>query len=251
MMSPRARPVAAVAVLTLLAVIAVGGAAGATDIGPAADSPATTADGSVAVSEADSLVGANRSAFVVAVAADGDATVTLRLTYDLTDADEAAAFERIDGDAANATARFRDRLSAVAARTVDATGREMRVSDAEATVSTAADVGTIRLTASWSNLAAVDGHRLTVAEPFASDFRPDRAFVLVGPDGYAVANASVPAAATTDAGAAWEPGTDLTGFSATFAPTANSTAGSLPTPLAPTLALIAVGALGYAGWRRR
>lgn len=250
-MSLGARSAAAIAALTLLAVVGAAGAAGATEAGPAVDRPAATADGSVTLPEDGSLVAPNRSAFVVAVDADGDATVTLRLTYDLTDADEEAAFERIDGDTANATARFHERLSAVAARTADATGREMRVSDAGASVSATEGVGTIRLTASWTNLAAVDGERLTVAEPFASEFRPDRAFVLLAPDGHALANASVPAATTTDAGAVWEPGADLTGFSATLAPDDGSTVDSLPTPLAPTLALLAVGALGYAGWRRR
>lgn len=249
-MTPRGRSVAAIAVLTLLAVAGAGGAMGVAEATPAADRPSAAADGSVTLSEDGSLVAPNRSAFVIAVDADGDATVTLRLTYDLTDADEEAAFERIDDDTANATARFHERLSAVAVRTADATGREMRVSDSGASVSTTDGVGTIQLTASWTNLAAVDGERLTVAEPFASEFRPDRAFVLLAPDGYALANASVPAAATTDAGAVWESGADLTGFSATLAPDDGSTDDSLPTPLAPTLALIAVGALGYAGWRR-
>jgi len=97
-----------------------------------------------------------------------------------------------------------------------------------------------------------------VSEPFASEFRPDRPFVLVAPDGYALADATVSADATstTSGGsstAEWTAGTDLSGFSATLAPsdaTDGVTDGSLPTPLAPTLALIAAGLLGYVGWRR-
>lgn len=199
------------------------------------------------------------SAFVVELEPDGDATVTLALAYDRSDGDEEAAFERVRDRSENVTARYAERLSRIADRTSTATGREMAVSRAEMNVSATGDVGVIRLSASWTNLAAVDGDRLLVSEPFASEFRPDRPFVLVAPEGYAIGDTSVdpdattPVAETTPATAEWTAGTDLSGFSATLAPsdaTGSVTDGSLPTPLVPTLALVSVGLLAYAGWRR-
>ncbi|WP_424014046.1 DUF7345 domain-containing protein [Halorubrum xinjiangense] len=197
------------------------------------------------------------SSFVVALDADGDATVTLVLTYDLADADDEAAFEELRERPENVTARFGDRLTRIAERTATETDREMRVADARTEFESTNETGAVRISATWTNLAAVDGDRLVVSEPFASAFRPDRPFVLVAPDGYALADATVEADATTPAsetGAAsaeWRPGTDLSGFSVTLAPAEGGvTDGSLPTPLAPTLALLVAGLLGYAGWRR-
>ncbi|EMA61513.1 DUF7345 domain-containing protein [Halorubrum lipolyticum] len=198
------------------------------------------------------------SSFVVALDADGDATVALVLTYDLADADDEAAFEELRERPENVTDRFDDRMTRIAERTAAETGREMSVSDVRAEVESTDGTGVVRLSATWANLAAVDGDRLVVSEPFESAFRPDRPFVLVAPDGYVLADATVEADATTrtdGTGAAiaeWSPGTDLSGFSAAFAPaeTGGVTEGSLPTPLVPTLALLAAGLLGYAGWRR-
>lgn len=198
------------------------------------------------------------SSFVVALDADGDATVTLVLTYDLADDADEAAFEELRERPENLTARFDDRMTRIAERTATETGREIRVSDVRTEVESADGTGVVRLSASWANLAAVDGDRLVVSEPFESAFRPDRPFVLVAPDGYELADATVEADATTptDGGgvaiAEWSPGTDLSGFSATLAPAESGgvTGESLPTPLASTLALLVAGLLAYAGWRR-
>jgi len=230
------------AVLLLSALVAPGAVA-------AADGPATT-----------DAVAEEGSAFVVELDADGDATVTLVLSYDLADGDDEAAFEALRERPENVTANFGDRMSGIADRTAAETDREMTVSDARADVESADGTGVVRLSASWTNLAAVEGDRLVVSEPFASEFRPDRQFVVVAPDGYALADATVPADSTTaadDAGSAtatWTAGTDLSGFSATLVPgdaADAATDGSLPTPLAPTLALVAGGLLAYVGWRRR
>lgn len=199
------------------------------------------------------------SAFVVELEPDGDATVALVLTYDLADSDDETAFERLHENAGNATARFEERIAGIADRTTAATGREMAVANATVEASTTDGTGVVRVSASWTNLAAVDGDRLVVSEPFAGEFRPDRPFVLVAPDGYAITDATVdpdamtPVEETGPATAEWTAGTDLSGFSATIAPAdaaGGTTDGSLPTPLAPTLALVAAGLLAYAGWRR-
>jgi hypothetical protein len=198
------------------------------------------------------------SSFVVALDADGDATATLVLTYDLADDADEAAFEELRERPENATARFDDRMTRIAERTATETGREMSVSDVRTEVESTDGTGVVRLSATWANLAAVDGDRLVVSEPFESAFRPDRPFVLVAPDGYTLANTTVEADATTETdgtgtvSAEWRPGTDLSGFSATLKPaeTGGATGDSLPTPLASTLTLLVAGLLGYAGWRR-
>ncbi|VTT87071.1 unknown [Halorubrum sp. DM2] len=230
---------AAVAALAVIAVFLVPGVA-------ALDGPGT----GPAVEEG--------SSFVVALDADGDATVTVVLTYDLADDADEAAFEALRERPENVTDRFENRMTRIAERTAAETGREMGVSDARLEAESTDGTGVVRVSATWTNLAAVDGDRLVVSEPFASAFRPDRPFVLVAPDGYALTDATVEADATTStaegsaATAEWRPGADLSGFSATLAPTeaGGVTDGSLPTPLVPTLALLVAGLLGYAGWRR-
>lgn len=243
-MRSRSRTVAVVAAVASVALIGAFLAPGAA----ALDDPGTEA----AFEEG--------SAFVVALEPDGDATVTLVLTYDLADADDEAAFEELRERPEDVTARFDDRISRIADRTATQVDREMTVSDVRTEIESGDGTGVVRLSATWTNLAAVDGDRLVVSEPFASEFRPDRPFVLVAPDGYALADATVAADATTSSGgesgdavtAEWAAGTDLSGFSAAFASSdaAGVTDGSLPTPLAPTLALLAAGLLGYVGWRR-
>ena len=198
------------------------------------------------------------SSFVVTLDADGDATVALVLTYDLDDDADEAAFEELRQRPENVTDQFGARMTRIADRTAAETGREMRVSDVRTDVTSTNGTGVVRLSATWTDLAAVDGDRLTVSEPFASAFQPDRPFVIVSPDGYAPADATVEAVATTPAdgtsaaSAEWEAGTDLSGFSATLAPAeaGGVTDTSLPTPLALTLAMLVAGLLGYAVWRR-
>jgi hypothetical protein len=212
---------------------------------------AAVAPGAVSAQEA---VADDRSAFVVDVEEDGDATVSLSLTYALDDESDEAAFDRLREDTANVTQRFDERLSRIANRTASETGREMSVSDVEAAVTTTDGVGVLTLSATWSNLAAVEGDRLVVESPFANDFRPNRPFVLVAPDGYALTDTAVPADRSEGPVTEWNAGTDLTGFSVTLAPSeavdGATTSESLPAPLASVLAAGLVALLGYAGWRR-
>lgn len=203
---------------------------------------------------AQEAVPEDRSAFVVEVAPDGDARVSLALTYELNGGTDEAAFDRIDENAENVTAQFTDRLSGVATRTESETGREMTISNVSVDLTTNDGVGIVTLSASWSNLAAVQGDRLVVAEPFASGFQPDRPFVLVAPDGHTIVETTVPADSTERTTAEWSADTDLSGFSATLGPddgaAGGATGSSLPTPLVSLLAAGLVALLGYAGWRR-
>jgi PGF-CTERM protein len=160
--------------------------------------------------------------FLVELDAAGDADVSVTFTYDLDSEDERAAFEELQGNetARKALAeRFGNRMAAVAEDTSAATDREMSVGDPTAQLRRDGDVGTVELSVAWSNLAAVDGDRLTVTEPFASGFEPDRAFAVVPPEGYGVSSAEPTPSGSDETTATWDAGTSLEGFEAVVEPT--------------------------------
>lgn len=159
---------------------------------------------------------------VVELHEDGSADVVLTLTYDLNSDDERDAFRTLENDSDTRTQvrdRFADRMASVAASAENATGREMRVSDATIDVYTTegGETGVVELGVRWHGLAAVEGDRLVVTQPFASGFETDRRVAFVPPEGYELAEAT-PEPATDGRRATWSPGTDLEGFEATFAP---------------------------------
>lgn len=194
----------------------------------------------------------DRSAFVVEMEANGDATVSLTLTYDLSEDRGEAAFEEVRENSSILADRFDERLSRIADRTATETDREMAVSNPHVAVRTTDGVGIVELSVSWSNLAAVDGETLVVTEPFSSEFQPDRTFVLTTPDGYAMADTTVPADEAGTATAEWEPGTDLSGFSATVSPNEGGaeTSDSTPVPLGSILGAVLLSLSVYGVWNR-
>lgn len=163
---------------------------------------------------------ATEPAFVVDLDAEGDATVTLRLTYDLTDDDEQAAFEDLQTDEEARTdyrERYVARLADVAENAETETGREMAVADGAIEFSTTDDTGIVALSVDWTGLAAASDGEVTVTEPFASGFEPAQQFVVVAPDGYEHSSAAVEPTTTADGAAVWAAGTDLSGFELAFA----------------------------------
>lgn len=158
--------------------------------------------------------------FVVTVD-DGDAEVALTLTFDLTTDSERAAFEELRENETvreQSTERFGGRLESVADEAGDRTGREMSISDVSVDIRTEADgdQGTVTYRATWANLAATDGDELTVTEPFASGFEPDRTLRIVGPDGATIVDAKPSPATQSDGSVVYESGTNLDGFAVTF-----------------------------------
>lgn len=157
------------------------------------------------------------SGFVIELEETGDATVSLVLTYDLEDEQDLDSFEQMRANTVNTTDRFESRLSRIAERTAVETDREMSVSDPEMTVETQGERGVIRLSVSWTNLAATQDETLHVSEPFSNEFDPDRPLVLIAPDGYTFADSTVTADSTGTQTAQWDSGTDLSGFATTIA----------------------------------
>jgi hypothetical protein len=160
-------------------------------------------------------------AFVVAVAPDGGAEVTVTYTFDLTDETRQQAFADLQSNE-TAQAAFRDRfrtlLAGVASDAANATGREMSIQDVSMSMRTEGETGVVALSATWSGLAATVDDRLVVTEPFASGFNPDRAFVVTAPEGYTVASASPAPDHDSDGRVSWESGATLDGFGVSVEP---------------------------------
>jgi len=193
---------------------------------------------------------------VVEVQEGGDAVVTLTATYDLTSEAERDAFASLRNDQSareNATRRYAAGLDSVARNASDRVDREMRVPADAASVSLEerGDVGVVRYSATWENLAAVEGDRLVVTEPFASNYDTDRPFVLVAPEGYELAGATPSVDADGEASATWDAGTSLDGFEATMEPSDGGPTDSLPGFGVGAAVASVAGAAAFALRRRR
>lgn len=164
-----------------------------------------------------------KPSLTVALSEDGSATVVLTMTYDLGSDAERDAFRALENDSDTRTQvrqRFRDRMASVAASASNATDRQMSVESATIDVRTTADgeTGVVELSVTWNGLAAVEGDRLVLGEPFASGFETDRTVTVLAPEGYEVASATPEPSTTTDRRVTWKPGTNLDGFEVTLRP---------------------------------
>lgn len=170
---------------------------------------------------------------VVSLEADGDATVTKVTRYNLSNGTQRRTFERL---ASNETARqqrvdaFRDYLAKGAAIARQRTDRDVAVGEVTANLTRRNETGIVRLRGRWSNVAAVDGRRVVLTEPFASGLPVNRTLVVRGPDGYIrVGTRPSPARALRNE-ASWGDRTDLSGFVAEFGDPDAATATSTDTP---------------------
>ncbi|MFC7132461.1 MULTISPECIES: DUF7345 domain-containing protein [Salinibaculum] len=196
--------------------------------------PVAGAAGGVAQQTADAPPA--EPGFVVDLASDGSARVTLATAFDLTTDSERAAFEQLRANSTlqeRRTAAFATRMESIADRAEAETGRSMAVRDSAMTFATENETGIVALSVTWDGLAAGDGDRLRVSDPFDSQFSVDRPFRLVGPAGYDLATVQPSPATRTQSGATWRAGTDFDGFETTFAP-AGTTATDSDTPTAGT-----------------
>ncbi|MEF8781539.1 MAG: PGF-CTERM sorting domain-containing protein [Haloarculaceae archaeon] len=162
-------------------------------------------------------------AFVVTLHEDSPADVTVTYTFDLTDDARQDAFDELRTNESAESAfedRFKQQLQGVAKDAANATGREMSITAVDVAFETSGDTGVVRVTATWDGLAATDGEGLTVTEPFASGFEPDRQFAVVVPDGYAVDTVAPSPDERSADQLEWTAGTDLEGFELAASPTA-------------------------------
>lgn len=159
------------------------------------------------------------TAFVVTLAEDGSAEVSLRLSIDLNHDRKDEALEQLRENRSSLKTQFRTKLEPIVARTAEKTGRPMRITATTVAVSTNDSSGMVELSASWVGLAKVEGHRLVLREPFASRFSPPGRFVIRGPEGYSLVSSAVEPQDAGRNSAAWGSGSSLDGFRVTFKPT--------------------------------
>jgi hypothetical protein len=118
---------------------------------------------------------------------EGSATVYYVTSYNLSNDDERAAFERYADNETRRT-EFRDdavaELRAAAANGSAAAGYDMSIRNATVRTDEAEGYGRVEVAATWHALAYYDERRVIVFEPFRSGYRPDRNVAIHGPAGY-------------------------------------------------------------------
>lgn len=153
--------------------------------------------------------------FLVELDEEGNADVSVTFVYDLDSDEEEAAFEEIRGNETaqtQATERFENRMATVVDDATASVDREMSVESAAIELRQEGGVGVLTLSIEWSDLAATGDGRLTVTEPFASGFEPDRSFTVTAPNGYEIVSATPEPANGDGASATWTADSDLAGF---------------------------------------
>ncbi|MFA9415048.1 hypothetical protein [Natrinema sp. HArc-T2] len=163
------------------------------------------------------------SAFVVALEDDGDANVSITVSFDLTDEADRTAFNALQTNETKREqleARTEKRFRTVAASTANETGREMTIENPRVSFETVDqnDRGIVSVSATWTELAATDDDRLRLSKPFASGFIAEQPVVLTLPDGYTLAESTPAPADRTDTRITWGANTSLEGYEAVVVP---------------------------------
>ena len=154
--------------------------------------------------------------FVVELDADGDADVVFTSEFDLTDPEQQAAFEEVHEDDArkeSAGAQFRENMRFVSAVANEEVDRELRIDEVTVGTTVDGDRGVLVYQFRWENLAAVDGDRIVLSEPFSIYDELDRELVVFAPEGGELENVSPEPAERGEDVARW-PG--LTAFGEEF-----------------------------------
>lgn len=215
----------------------------------------------------DLPVGTDTETVVVELTADGDARVTLVTPFDLTTDAEREAFDRLranDSATARLLDRYRTRITAVAERAADRTGREMAIGGGDIALTTTPDesTGFVHLSVTWTGLGTTADDRVELGAPFDSGFTSDARFVVVAPDGYELETVTPDPTTSRDRVAVWAPDTDLSGFSLASRPVdepAGETATTVDGPVSPggqpgfglVIPGIAIAAITLLALRRR
>ncbi|WP_265109755.1 DUF7345 domain-containing protein [Halosolutus halophilus] len=168
-----------------------------------------------------------KSAFVVALNADGSARTTITVTFDLTTDGDRRAFEALRENTTareRRTDRFATRMRAIAARAENESGRDMQIHNASITFTEQNDTGIVALSATWDGLAVQNGDQLVIREPFSSGFTVDRMVRIIGPNDYKVTSVTPTPTDRTRIAATWNAGAEFDGFEATFVPVQEETA---------------------------
>lgn len=161
------------------------------------------------------------SSFTVHLAENGDATVVVQDTYDLTNESQRQEFEALKGDESRQQERreaFAGRLSRGADLARNATGRDVRAGEVTVNLTETDDEGVFRLEGSWTAIAAVNTEHqiLELRQPFQSGFGVNRSLVVVGPEGYTRAGSNPAPSRALKRSAYWDHETDFSEFVVRF-----------------------------------
>jgi len=122
---------------------------------------------------------------------EGNAVVTVTVSFDLTVEDEKSDFEAfVDSDTRQQAQleQYESRLSGIATELESQTGREMVVRNASLSTQTSdsGERGLVMLQATWEGLAANNGSRLVLGAPFDSGFNADQTVAVSPPEKHRV-----------------------------------------------------------------
>lgn len=165
-------------------------------------------------------IDADSTTLAAAVGPDGSADWRVTYRFELDGQNATDAFESlrqdIEANRSRYVATFRERIEATAASAENATGREMAVGNFSVEAETRAQpdttFGVVTYRFEWAGFAAVDGDRVVLSEPFASNFQPDREFRVVLPNGDELVSATPEPADTGGGEVAYATGASLDGF---------------------------------------
>ena len=128
---------------------------------------------------------------VVDLDGEGNAVVTVAVSFDLTVEEEKSDFEAFAGSETEQQAQleqYESRLSNVATEVESRTGREMDVTNASISTQTSDDEerGLVVLQATWEGLAANNDGQLVLGAPFDGGFNADRMVAVRPPEQHRV-----------------------------------------------------------------
>lgn len=170
--------------------------------------------------------------FIIELETDGDANVVFTDEYDLTDAEQRAAFENARNNETlrrQAGSRFREGIQSLSEAVDREVERELRVG--EVTVGTAVDgeTGIVAYQFRWENLARVDGDRIVLSEPFSAYASVDQELIVFAPEGGELTSVSPQPARQGEDVAIW-PGRTALGEDFEVVATGPAEASEEPTP---------------------
>ncbi len=180
---------------------------------------------------------------VIELDTTGDADAVFTDAVDLADPRQRAAFESVRENEEfrqEAAIQFRAGMESVSGEAGEGIDRELRVGEVTVETVVDGDTGIVAYRFRWENLAAVEGDRIVLSEPFSTYDSLDRELVVVAPEGYELASVSPQPARTGDGVASW-PG--LTAFGDRFEVVATAPRVHGDGPIAIGVAALLLGTL--------